>query len=233
MRTKVKEADAQGIPEVVQVDSSEAGSMPDMVDIVINALDHVGVPVEQEKEVSGSIWITTSEGIVLVKKNYGNGMYEAHIEQLPDHDADNVASHIINNTEGGYSGASQDDVDGQYEFEDITEDIKEEHGTSSKGGEIETPNEYTSGLDVSGTHSGKGDVAAEITVYEDGTYELTNMKGGNNHEATFSAIVAIQDMGREDKPLIPLMITEDGWSPAISTVKEIAEMVEDRFMDMI
>lgn len=204
MTTKVTVTNGEGIPEIVQVDDAEVESRSDLVDLVINALDKRGVPLEEDKVVNKSVWLTTSEGVVRVKKDYGNNAYEVHIKQLSDHDADAVASYIMNNTEGGYSSASQEEV-----------------------GEAITEEEYTTGVGVSGAPSSGGDIAAEITIYEDGTYDFNNKSGGRNHEGVFSAIVAVQD--KKEDVLVPLIITEDGWAPGISGMDRIGDAIKDAF----
>lgn len=235
MTAEIEETDKQGNPKLVTVDEGDAEDYREIGREIKAALKNTGARFKRMNNVGNELWVMTTDGVITLDTDYRTGEFIIDLKDMEPSVKSEVADRFIDIyggdhwvTQKGLPEASQGDVEEKYEFEDVTEDIKEAHGGS---GETETPGEYTSGIGVSGAHQGKGDVAAEITVYEDGTYELTNMKGGNNHEAVFSAIIAVQDRG--DEPLIPLMITEDGWRPSISGVDTIAESIKEAFMDKI
>jgi hypothetical protein len=220
MTAEIDETDKQGNPKIVTVDEKDADDYRDIGGEIKLALRNTDVHFKRMNDVGNEVWVITTDGVITLDTDYRTGEFIIDLKDMDPSVKGEVGDRMIDIyggdhlvTQKGLSEASQDDVEDNY------------------GVEPESPSEYTSGIGVSGAHSGKGDVAAEITIYEDGTYDFTNMKGGNNHEAVFSAIIAIQDRG--DETLIPLMITEDGWGPGISGVNAIVDSIKEAFRNRL
>jgi hypothetical protein len=207
MTKEVTTSDSEGNPEIIAITEDEADGYSEIADEVEMCVEDDGVLVNEKKPVGSEFWVMTGEGVISIDRDYRTDEFIIDLDAVNESIANSVADHIVDDRGPSIrspSNASNEDV-----------------------GEAITEEEYTTGVGVSGAPSSRGDIAAEITIYEDGTYDFNNKSGGRNHEAIFSAIVAVQD--KKEDVLVPLIITEDGWRPGISGMGRIADAIKDAF----
>lgn len=158
---------------------------------------------------------------IKARVNYGTNEAVIQTSSLPDYESKRLLAKLA-------------DEFGTSEHVDVQSIIDQMEGDSVQVGdevrfdesEAETVSEDEFRTDI---EAGNGDdVSAVITIYEDGKYEMENMKG-NDESGLFDMIIAVKDIN--DSTLVPFIIFDDDFFPTGGTLGRIKEEIEEILMN--